>query len=593
MTRRRKKKRRLPLQEQWYKADLHIHTPASADYQQEHVSYLDILQQAERQGLDIIAFTDHNTVAGYKQMTHELEDLALLERLGRLNPEEDKRLQEYRRLLNKILLLKGFEFTATFGFHILGLFSPEMPLRDLEFLLLQLNIALVRLDDGITEVGATSDVLTAYRLIDEAGGIVIAAHANSSHGVALQGLSFGGQTRIAFTQDPHLHALEVTDLEKKGGKTTARFFDGSKPEYPRRMRCIQGSDTHRLNRDPKNVKNLGIGDRATELLLEDKSFVALREMFTGDDFASTRPYRPEEAHPFDFIQAAREEGPNIVQEFHEQYGRRGGYQDTIIADVCAFANTNGGTLYIGVSDDPKKPPVGVGANPTRLVNQFLKEIEERISPMLDVKVDAQTTQNVKVLRIVVPSGSEPPYTLDESAIYIRSEAETTLAVRDEIVALVKRGTGYTHPRHVAAVEASAVVEAAVAAAALPPDSGAQIGAAQGVLAPPRTGVEIASTQEQKNTRYYTMRDLRNGNLVKNVTRRSARNLWRYAIDEAENNPIKLSEVHWVGDIGLWKSRKHSNQTRYDLVQRLKDELRVYYGVTEEGLHGPWAALIEE
>ncbi|MBN2003438.1 MAG: putative DNA binding domain-containing protein [Anaerolineae bacterium] len=582
MTRRRKKKRRLPLQEQWYKADLHIHTPASADYQQEHVSYLDILQQAERQGLDIIAFTDHNTVAGYKQMNHELEDLALLERLGRLNPEEEKRLQEYRRLLTKILVLKGFEFTATFGFHILGLFPPEMPLRDLEFLLLQLNIALDRLDDGITEVGATSDVLTAYRLIDDAGGIVIAAHANSSHGVALQGLSFGGQTRIAFTQDSHLHALEVTDLEKKGGKTTTRFFDGSKPEYPRRMRCIQGSDTHRLTRDPKNIKNLGIGDRATEMLLEDKSFVALHDMFTGDDFASTRPYRPAEAHPFDFIQAAREEGPNIVQEFHEQYGRRGGYQDTIIADVCAFANTNGGALYIGVADDPKKPPIGVGVNPTRLINQFIKEIEERISPMVDVKVDAQETQGVKVLRIVVPSGAEPPYTLDESTIYIRSEAETTLAVRDEIVALVKRSLGYASPR-----------AAAAAAEAVPPEGGAQTGAAQGVLAPPHTGVEIASTQEQKNTRYYTMRDLRNGNLVKNVTRRSARNLWRYAIEEAENNPVRLSDVHWVGDIGLWKSRKHSNQTRYDLVQRLKDELRVYYGVTEEGLHGPWAALIEE
>ena len=52
-------------------------------------------------------------------------------------------------------------------------------------------------------------------------------------------LDFGGQTRIAYTQDPNLHALEVTDLEKRGNQTTRRFFDGSKPEYPRPMRCIQ------------------------------------------------------------------------------------------------------------------------------------------------------------------------------------------------------------------------------------------------------------------------------------------------------------------------------------------------------------------
>ncbi len=123
------------------------------------------------------------------------------------------------------MLLKGFEFTATFGFHILGIFPEDTPVRDLEFLLLQLNIPADRLDSGETEVGATVDVLTAYRIIREAGGIVIAAHANSSHGVALQGISFGGQTRIAFTQDQHLHALEVTDLEKTHKKTNVIFLE--------------------------------------------------------------------------------------------------------------------------------------------------------------------------------------------------------------------------------------------------------------------------------------------------------------------------------------------------------------------------------
>ncbi len=577
MARRRRRRKKKNSTAQWYKADLHLHTPASADYQEENITYLDILQQAERKGLDIIAFTDHNTVAGYKQLLSEIEDLELLENLGRLKPEEEKRLKEYRRLMNKILLLKGLEFTATFGFHILGLFPPDTPLRDLEFLLLKLNVALEKLDAGATELGATSDVLTAYQIIEEAGGIVIAAHANSSHGVALQGISFGGQTRIAFTQDPHLHALEVTDLEKRGKKTTARFFDGSKPEYPRRMRCIQSSDAHRLTRDPKNNKHLGIGDRVTEYLLADKTFAALKEVLVGDDFARTRPYRPE-AHPFDHIQAAREEGPNIVQEFHERYSRRGGYQDAIIADACAFANTNGGTLYVGVPSDPTKPPTGVGASPTRVINLFKREIETRITPLLEVNVDQQETQSIKIVRIVVPHGDDPPYTMDESEIYIRSEAETTLAVRDEIVELVKRGLKGIPTQPTSKIEEEE--DASTAKGKVGPT-------------PPRTGVEIANTEDRKNTRYYTMRDLRNGNLVKNVTRRSARRLWRYAIEEAENNPVKLSEVRWSGNIGLWKIREHGKQQRYDLVQRTSDELRVYYGVTEQGLHGPWSGLVEE
>ena len=116
----------------------------------------------------------------------------------------------------------------------------------MEHLLLTLNVPPDQLIQGSSTVGATSDVLTAYRVINEAGGLVIAAHANSSHGVVMRGLDFGGQTRIAYTQDQNLHTLEVTDLEKRGRYTTRKFFDGSKPEYPRAMRCIQGSDAHRL-----------------------------------------------------------------------------------------------------------------------------------------------------------------------------------------------------------------------------------------------------------------------------------------------------------------------------------------------------------
>ena len=120
--------------------DLHLHTPASSDYQQKNVSYLDILKQAETRGLDIVAFTDHNTIAGYRNLLDEIEQLSLLKKLNRILPEEEDRLNEYQRLMKKILVLPGFEFTATFGFHILAIFPPEKSLREIEHLLLKLNI---------------------------------------------------------------------------------------------------------------------------------------------------------------------------------------------------------------------------------------------------------------------------------------------------------------------------------------------------------------------------------------------------------------------------------------------------------------------
>jgi hypothetical protein len=568
----------------WYRMDLHLHTPASADYQEADVTYLDILRKAEFRGLDMIAFTDHNTVAGYSAMWAEIDLLSTLERLGRAQPDEQKRLNEYRRLLDKILVLPGFEFTATFGFHVLGIFAPSTPVRLLEHLLLNLNVPPNVLDVGNSEVGASADVLTAYQTIDEAGGICIAAHANSSHGVAMKGFDFGGQTKIAYTQDRHLHALEVTDLGRKSRDSTERFFNGTKPNYPRRMRCIQGSDAHRLNaladKGGKNA-NLGVGDRVTEVLLPEATFEALFGMFQGNDFSLSRPYNPTR-QPMDYIQVAREEGASLVQSFHEGATRHGGRLYSIIADVCAFANTNGGTIYIGLTSDPKKPPVGI-PNPQETVDLLQQEISRLIAPPIAVEIDTQETQGKPIIRIQIPAGEEPPYAIEDNKIYVRDEADTSLAVLDEIVSLVRRGlekSGQAMPPLTSPLAAPAVEETLPAEVPKPD-----------VIPPPNAGVEIIAVEQRGTERYYTMHDLRNGNIVKNVTRSSARHLWHYAIKQYEDNPVRADKVQWHGDIGLWLRYQRQGDTRYDLVQRADGKLRVYYGVTEGGMHDRWQAFL--
>jgi len=560
---------------QWYKMDLHLHSPASADWQEPKVSYLDLLHRAEMQGLDIIAITDHNTVAGCAALQAEIEKLSLLEELGRIEAHEQRQLEEYRRIGNKILVLPGFEFTATLGFHILAVFPTDASIRKLEHLLIELNVPSDRLDEGATEVGATSDVLTAYRLIDEAGGLAIAAHANSSHGVALRGLDFGGQTRIAYTQDRHLHALEVTDLEKRGRRTTAWFFSGRKPEYPRRMHCIQGSDAHRLSRDPRDHNRLGWGDRVTEILLPEPSFAAIRDVFLEDDFSRTRPYRPTEA-PYDHVQAAREEGPSIVQAFHESMTKRGGRLHAVLRDVVAMANTNGGTVYIGVKADPKALPVGV-SDPEEASSTLKAEMQRKIQPPLDVDITTVETHGRQVLQLSVPVGKDVPYAIDGTTIYLRQESETNVAMRDEIVALLKKTVESEPPE--------------------PSESPKEAESPSGAVEPPRTGVQIVDTEERKGTRYHAMKDLRNGNVVHNVTRSSARKLWRYAITQHESNPVQAKKVQWDSEndrLGLWKSSKRAGKVRYDLVQKMPSgELHVYYGVTEDGIDGSWRIFLEE
>ncbi|MGF1506809.1 MAG: RNA-binding domain-containing protein [Anaerolineae bacterium] len=578
--------------------DLHLHTPASSDYQEDDVTYLSIIQQGERRGLNILAFTDHNTVRGYREMLDEIERLNWLESLGRMTPEEEYRLSEYRRLMDRMLILPGFEFTATFGFHVLGLFPPETEVRQIEHLLLDLRVPPESLDSGETNVGATTDVLTAYAAIREAGGLVIAAHANSNNGVAMRGFPLGGQTRIAYTQDPNLHCLEVTDLERRGSRTTRRFFDGSKPEYPRPMRCIQGSDAHRLVRDPNNGKNLGVGERVTEVLLPELSFDALYDVLSSNDFTLTRPYRGSTA-PYDHILAARQEGPSIVQAFHESAAKRGGHLYSVISDVCAFANTNGGTIYVGVPADKRKKPVGL-----KNINQSLKQIEEeverRITPPIEAALDILNTEGTQVIRVQVPRGDDPPYAIDGNKIYVRDDEETSSAVRDEIVQLVVRGLGQNGH----GANHDAIVEEQPEAYEETPSHRDEDRSAQPAppepededqLLAPRTGVEIIATEKRKNTLYHHVRDLRNGNIVRTVPRQSARKLWHYAILEVEDNPVDPDQLEWHDDIALVKSYHVAGRKRYDLAMRHKGRLRVFYGVTDDGIqdgvHDVWRDLL--
>ncbi len=575
---------------QWYKADLHLHTPASSDWQEPGVTFLDWLYAAEAKEVDIVAITDHNTVAGVARLRQEMNQLEWLERHNRIRPSEKRILDEYRRLGNKILVLPGFEFTATLGFHILGIFPPDTSVRELEFLLLSLNIPPDKLDSGSMEVGATADVLTAYRKIREAGGIVIAAHANAAHGVALAGVAFGGQTKIAYTQDPNLHALEVTDLESRSQRATARFFDGSKAEYPRRMHCIQGSDAHRLE---QKKERLGIGDRTTELYLPEPTFEAIKELFEGDDFSRTRPCRKRRRKPKDPILAARIQGSSETQSFHEQATMYGGHLYAVLKDVAAFANRKGGTVYVGVSDNPRSPAWGVPMVENTL-KTIQKDIQRRIVPPVSAEAKVMESQGQQVISITVREGKEKPYTLDIGNIFVRKGTETVLANRDEIIALVKEAA---EPKAKQVPSEGKKSGNHGKAASEEPKAGEKEPehvVPKFIQTPPNVGVEIVGREKRKGRIYYAVRDLRNDNIVHNVTKSSARRLWQYAIAKYEEDlPLDKLKITWRGDIGLVRSEDRAKKRRYDLAQRdLSGNTHVYYGVTDDGVSGEWEHLIQ-
>jgi hypothetical protein len=554
----------------WVRVDLHIHTPASEDYAEPEVSYLDILQEAERRELEIIAFTDHNTVQGYDQFQRELEFLSALETAGRLTPEEQSRLDEYRRLLDKITVLPGFEFTSHYGAHILGIFSPHHPLSLIEATLLQLGVPPDVLKKGACSIANTRYVTDAYEIIARAGGLVIAPHVNGPNGVITETLRMGtsGQSRVAATQSPFLHALEFinfyTDHEKF---TSPGFYNGKTEHYERRMFCIQGSDAHRLRRladnDLQDWHRHGIGDRYVELLLSDNSFEALVGLFSSRHFDRVRvPKRDQKHWTVDVLRSGATSDRQVLRSL----GDDAVAVSDLWRDVAALANADGGVLIIGC--EPGGKVTGV-SNPEQVSELLRQCVQQHLDPQPYVSLELMPYEGQDVMRVEVKPDELPPYIGNDGVVYVRRDGETMAADRGEVMQLCRR--------------------ALASGGNSPLDSGQELDL-------PRSGVEIVGGQRRGGAWYYEVRDLRT---TAGVTRDKAQGLWAYAIsrheDLREGRLDLQSQVRWCGRLGVWRAYRQGNRTKYDLVHRDANGVidHVFFGVSDWGLSEGWMALLNE
>ena len=328
-------------------------------------------------------------------------------------------------------------------------------------------------------------------------------------------------------------------------------------------------------------------------------------------------------------------------------------------------------------------------------------VEERFSPRLEVKYDILQSQTAKVLRIQTPKGPDMPYAIDDNKFYVRDEADTSLAVRDEIVALVREAFGLE--RDVEPEATGELIEPPPSAAATtnrchrsarspsccpkclcptPATQGSrggsrsgsrrgQQGSPNGAPAParsaasrsshrprsrqssspdklaagkpatnkpapksqspqiaqahqqpkrsdkggqpaqsaaaqpqangavdttfylPQIGVEIIEAEERNGHIFYAIRDMRNGNVIKNITRHGARKLWSYAIEQYEKQDPDQLPIEWQGNIGLVRAEKRVGKLRYDLALREGDDVRIFYGVTEDGMEGAWSTFLAD
>ncbi len=114
-------------------------------------------------------------------------------------------------------------------------------------------------------------------------------------------------------------------------------------------------------------------------------------------------------------------------------------------EVIAFANTNGGEIFIGIDDDGKV----VGLNDIENVElQCVNHIFNTIKPDISmfVKYERVITDSKEVLKIKVNKGSMSPYYIASKGIrpegvYVRHGTASVPATETAIVSMIKETTG--------------------------------------------------------------------------------------------------------------------------------------------------------
>lgn len=214
------------------KADLHVHTPASKCFStnERHITAVDIVEEAVKNGLEVLGIADHNDIAWIEDVRKAAQGKG-------------------------IVVFPCIEVTAQEA-HVLAIFDPDCTIETLGDFLPAIGITSSK--RGKKDAMATS-FEKVIETIEEFGGIAIAAHANSSNGLFDH---TKGQYRIKMCKMPQLAALELSNPE-----AIRKFSMGKVPGYPPKA-CICGSDAHSL---------CEIGQSFTYIKMDVPSLTSLRQ----------------------------------------------------------------------------------------------------------------------------------------------------------------------------------------------------------------------------------------------------------------------------------------------------------------------------
>lgn len=251
----------------WVGVDLHVHTPASKDYRgnRDSTEYLKMIQGANQfesspklgtkkidkegdsKSIGCVAFTDHNTVEGfrtYRRLQQETEELSKAIRLR--DPENALALQLERDLdvYRAARVLMGVEIKADPGIHLLIIFAESVEPDHVVSFLEQAYQTPYKDFEGDPKPATQWTLKQTLDKIEEVfadKAFVVFPHVDSGGGV-YEDLKDFAQARIAALTHSVVKALSFNRMETR--EKILELF--KQPDYQRTqpVAMIQSSDFH-------------------------------------------------------------------------------------------------------------------------------------------------------------------------------------------------------------------------------------------------------------------------------------------------------------------------------------------------------------
>jgi len=110
--------------------------------------------------------------------------------------------------------------------------------------------------------------------------------------------------------------------------------------------------------------------------------------------------------------------------------------DKLAVEIAAFANTNGGQIYVGIDDNGAIK--GLSSDDIERLNLWISNAtSQKIEPPIFVQTQIVLENDKNVMIITVPMGTNKPYSVNKSEFWVKNGADKRRASREELFRLMQ------------------------------------------------------------------------------------------------------------------------------------------------------------